>query len=101
MTDSLDDIVWEPSYTPNIGDGIDNRDELHRVLVYMDTLPDRDRHIVMMRIWDELSYDEISRITGVSVANSKKIVSRTLEKIAANVQHFTIIALLITHVFTR
>lgn len=60
---SLDDIVWEPSYTPDVSGQIDATDELRQVLSYMDTLPERDRNIVMMRIWDELSYDEISHIT--------------------------------------
>jgi DNA-directed RNA polymerase specialized sigma24 family protein len=67
----------------------------------MDTLSLRDKNIVMMRIWDDMSYEDISRITGESVANSKKIVSRTLEKIAANVSVSAFILLILPHVFTK
>jgi DNA-directed RNA polymerase specialized sigma24 family protein len=67
----------------------------------MDTLSLRDRNIVMMRIWDDMSYEDISRITGESVANSKKIVSRTLEKIAANVSVSAFILLILPHVLTK
>jgi DNA-directed RNA polymerase specialized sigma24 family protein len=67
----------------------------------MDTLSLRDKNIVMMRIWDDMSYEDISRITGESVANSKKIVSRTLEKIAANVSVSAFILLILPHVLTK
>jgi DNA-directed RNA polymerase specialized sigma24 family protein len=38
----------------------------------------------VMRLWDDLSYKEISQITNESVDNCKKIVSRTLSKIPNN-----------------
>lgn len=100
-TDSLDDITWEPWYTPDVDADIDTHDTLTRVLGYMDTLTSRDKDIVMMRIWDDLSYAQISDITWVSVANSKQIVSRTLQKIAANVQSFCLLSLFLSHVITR
>ena len=51
-----------------------------------------------MRIWDELSYAEISEITGESVSNAKKIVSRTMTKIAANVTYIFIFSFLLSYV---
>jgi DNA-directed RNA polymerase specialized sigma24 family protein len=62
-TTSFDELVWEPSYTTDMDASIDDRDTLTRVLSYMTTLRARDRQIVMMRIWDDLSYDEIASIT--------------------------------------
>jgi RNA polymerase sigma-70 factor, ECF subfamily len=100
-TSSLDEIVWEPSYTTDMDADIDDRDTLRRVLDYMTTLSERDRQIVMMRIWDDLSYDEISHITGESVSNSKKIVSRTLQKISANVSVLSLIIFLSLHALTK
>jgi RNA polymerase sigma-70 factor (ECF subfamily) len=98
----LDDIEWEPSYTVDLDADIDNRDTLHKVLDYMDTnLSERDKNIIIMRIWDDMSYEDISRITGESVSNSKKIVSRTLEKISANVSAFCLLALVLQHVITK
>jgi DNA-directed RNA polymerase specialized sigma24 family protein len=49
-----------------------------------------------MRIWDELSYEEIAAITGESVANAKQIVSRSLTKIAANVSYLFIFSVLLS-----
>lgn len=81
---------------------IDDRDKLREVLNYINTaLSERDKNIVMMRIWDDMSYEDISRITGESVSNSKKIVSRTLQKISANVTNFCLLALVLQHVITK
>ncbi|MFZ2256387.1 MAG: sigma factor-like helix-turn-helix DNA-binding protein [Patescibacteria group bacterium] len=81
---------------------IDDRDKLREVLNYINTaLSERDKNIVMMRIWDDMSYEDISRITGESVSNSKKIVSRTLQKISANVSAFCLLALVLQHVITK
>ena len=67
----------------------------------MDTIPERDRMILTLRIWDDLSYDEISQITGESLSNAKKIVSRTLEKIAANVSEILIFSILLQYVIQK
>lgn len=99
---SLDDVEWEPSYTTDMDGDIDNRDKLRAVLDYINTnLSERDKNIIMMRIWDDMSYEEISKITGESVSNSKKIVSRVLEKISANVSAFCLLALVLQHVITK
>lgn len=80
-------MIHEPGYETDISRDIDSRDTLAQVLEYMEQLSPREKSILTLRIWDELSYEEIAEITGESVANSKKIVSRTLEKIAANVSY--------------
>jgi RNA polymerase sigma-70 factor (ECF subfamily) len=99
---SLDEIEWEPSYNEDIDTTIDNRNKLREVLDYINTnLSERDKNIIMMRIWDDMSYEDISRITGESVSNSKKIVSRALQKISANVSAFCLLALVLQHVITK
>ncbi|MBP6981709.1 sigma-70 family RNA polymerase sigma factor [Candidatus Gracilibacteria bacterium] len=97
----FEDLTWEPSYTEEKQKDIDTKDTLEAVLSYMNTFKERDRLILTMRIWEEMSYEEISQITGESVSNAKKIVSRSLEKISANVQHFSIISFLVSYVFVR
>ena len=99
---SLDALVWEPSYTVDVDSDIDNHDKIRAVLDYMDEhLSERDKHIVMMRIWDDMSYAEIAAITWESVSNSKKIVSRTLQKISANVSQFVFFAYFVSYVLIR
>lgn len=74
-------------------------DVLTEVMNYMETLPERDRAIITLRIWEDLSYEEIAKITGESISNAKKIISRNLEKISANITYCLIFSLLITYVF--
>ena len=64
---------------------IDDHMSLEKILVYLDTLPKEQKDIMIMRIWDDLSYKEISAITGKSVDASKKMVSRIMAQIVANV----------------
>lgn len=96
----FDDITWEPSYSDD-KNHIDKKDTLESVLTYMSTFKERDRVILTMRIWDEMSYEEIAKITGESPSNIKQIISRSLKKISANVSQFSISAFLISHVFFR
>jgi DNA-directed RNA polymerase specialized sigma24 family protein len=42
----------------------------------------------MLRIWEDLSYREIAEITGKSVSNCKKIVSRVLLLVSAQFVFF-------------
>jgi DNA-directed RNA polymerase specialized sigma24 family protein len=65
----------------------------------MKTLSEKERNILTMRIWDDLSYAEISLITGDSEANIRKITSRTLAKIASNVSALSLIIFLLSHVY--
>lgn len=65
---------------------------------FLGTLSEKERTILTMRIWDDLSYAEISEITGESVANAKKIVSRTMAKIAANITYIFIFSLFLSYV---
>ncbi|MDP2090354.1 MAG: sigma-70 family RNA polymerase sigma factor [Candidatus Gracilibacteria bacterium] len=80
----LDDII-EKGIENNIGDEIDNKAKLKEVLDYLKGLEQSHREILIMRIWENLSYAEISEITGKTQDNCKKIVSRTLVKVNSNV----------------
>jgi len=64
---------------------IDATNSIQEVLKYLDTLPRRQKDIVLMAVWDELSYKEIANICGITEANCRQIVSRTLRQIEANV----------------
>jgi len=51
---------------------------IEKVKKYINKLNKEQRDIIIMRIWDGLSYDEIAKIIGKSEANCKVIVSRSL-----------------------
>ncbi|NDK10162.1 RNA polymerase sigma factor [Candidatus Gracilibacteria bacterium] len=80
----LDDIA-EMGISENIGSQIDNKDTLAKVLVFLKNLKPIEEEIVILKVWDELSYKEIAEITGKKEDNCKQIYKRTLEKIQANV----------------
>lgn len=64
---------------------IDGNMTLENVLGYLETIPEEQKNILIMRIWDDLSYKEIAEITGKNVDACKKIVSRIMAQISANV----------------
>ncbi|MDD2907758.1 MAG: RNA polymerase sigma factor [Candidatus Gracilibacteria bacterium] len=74
----------EMSVNSDFAQDLDNKDKLKEVFGYLKTIKKEHRDILIYRIWDDLSYKEISEITGLSVDNCKKIVSRTLKVISAN-----------------
>lgn len=98
---SLDEIVFEPSYDDQGLDNIDNKTKLEEVMKFMDTLSERERIILTYRIWDDMSYAEISEITWESVDNCKKIVSRTLEKIGSNITPLTLLTIILSYGINR
>ena len=71
--------------SPGYGEKMDDTMTLEGVLTYLDTLPKEQKNIIIMRVWDDLSYKEIAEITGKSVDACKKMVSRIMAQIAANV----------------
>jgi len=77
--------VIEPGFTTDFGKHIDDVTTLKKVSQYVWELSDKEKEIVFLRVWDDLSYKEISEILGVSVDNCKQIYSRSVKKIQANI----------------
>ena len=77
--------IAEIGFHENIAECIDNRDRLKQVEMFLETLKPIEREIVILRVWDDLSYKEISEITGKTQDNCKQIYKRSLDKIQANV----------------
>lgn len=64
---------------------IDDKEKIKKVLKYLDKLKTEHKEIIIMRIWDDLSYKEISKITWVSVDNCKQIFCRNIKKLDPNI----------------
>lgn len=64
----------------NVSGEAEVRDRLEQVKSYLDTLSEEQRDIVVMRLWDELSYAEIAGLTGKTEGNCKVIFSRVMQK---------------------
>ncbi len=60
---------------------LDGIEEAKKVKGYLASLSPIERDIVIMRIWQELSYKEIAEIVGKTEASCKMIYSRSLKKL--------------------
>jgi RNA polymerase sigma-70 factor (ECF subfamily) len=59
----------------------EGRSDLEAVLLAMRGLPEDDRAAILMRATDQMSYEEIGRILGLSVSNAKVRVHRARLKL--------------------
>ncbi|MBU8922208.1 MAG: RNA polymerase sigma factor [Bacteroidales bacterium] len=75
----LEDTHIDSSPGPDIV--TESRMELQRVLRVIGTLPEKERTAFIMRVGHELSYDEISRVLGISLSSAKVKVHRARKKL--------------------
>lgn len=85
------DEIAEIGFHHNMADYIDNKQRLENVEAFLETLKPLEREIVILRVWDDLSYKEIAEITGKTQDNCKQIYKRSLEKIQANIIMFLLL----------
>lgn len=89
------DSIYDIGISQNFAEQIDDSDTLKKVLNYLDTLKQIEKEIVILRVWDDLSYADIATICDKKEDNCKKIFSRALEKIQANITLIFVIFLLL------
>jgi len=73
--------TWEIASGEHLEKQFDARQTLREVREYLNTLPRETRDIVLLRVWDGLSYAEISRIVGKSESACKMSMMRTVQKL--------------------
>jgi RNA polymerase sigma-70 factor, ECF subfamily len=88
QSDDLEVATETIGAVPDYASSIDASEQLARALQYLENLGPPKKEVILMAIWDDLPYKEIALITGLSLANIKKIVSRTLPDIAAHISAF-------------
>jgi len=79
--EELDEAMPDPRTTPD--EVAANRDEFQRTLAAVQTLPEIDRTVLLLRAEEGLSYEDIAAVTGLSVAAAKVRVFRARAKLAA------------------
>lgn len=89
------DAIIEPWISLDFAAEIDNSDKLAQVVEYLWQLKAIEREIVILRIWDDLSYKCIAKLLDKKEDNCKKIFSRALKKIQGNI----VMMLLILFIF--
>lgn len=97
-TESIDEdfeVAGEDDATRMLQQGM-AKEQAHKMLA---TLDDEKRDILIMRIWDGLSYKDIAEITGKTETNCKVIVSRTLAGLRDTFPVAALIALILFPTF--
>ena len=85
------DDAWDLGSNEDILKDVENKIILKKVQDYISKLPLSQRDIIIMRIWQGLSYDEISEIVGKSEANCKMIFSRAINKLRSSIPEATLV----------
>ncbi len=75
--DSADDIVIS---TPPVSDG--PSDEAEKAVTALRKLTIREQQLVILKVYEEKSYKEISEITGLTVTNIGYILHNAMKKLA-------------------
>jgi RNA polymerase sigma-70 factor (ECF subfamily) len=88
------DDAWDLSSPNDLEDDIDAKNKLKEVKKYIENLKGEQRDILMLRIWQELSYKEIAAIVGKSEAGCKMAVSRGLNKLRKQMPTYLFLLLL-------
>lgn len=78
----MDDITnaFDLSSKDDIERDVDTLLKIEKIKEYLQTLPSEHKDLVIMRVWDQLSYKEISEILGKSEASLKVSFSRIMAK---------------------
>ncbi len=73
-----------PDFTPpNRGDGFGISEKAEQAADALNTLAVRERQLVVLKVYEEKSYKEISEITGLTVSNVGYILHHAMRKLAA------------------
>ena len=90
---NIDDF-WSLVSKDNVEKEVGAKKELDEVKKHITKLGQEQREIVIMRIWDELSYKEISQVLGKSEAACKMIFSRAINSVRAELLPLLLIILI-------
>lgn len=93
--------VWDLQSSDNLEQELDMKEKLEQVKGYLQTLPARQREIVIMRVWDGLSHKEIAEILEISEANSKMIFSRVLTELTQKIPQVLIYMLILKNIWNN
>jgi RNA polymerase sigma-70 factor (ECF subfamily) len=75
--DSQDDVQMDfPSQDPSPSQDLQSKETAHYIRSAIQALPNNQREALVLREYEDLSYEEISKIIGCSLANVKVLIYR-------------------------
>jgi RNA polymerase sigma-70 factor (ECF subfamily) len=75
------DDAWDISSKDDTALDTENKEKIEKLKIHLKKLTSDQRDVMILRVWNDMSYKEISEIVGKSEANCKMIFSRATEKI--------------------
>jgi RNA polymerase sigma factor (sigma-70 family) len=87
--------VWDLSSSEDIEHGTHSKVAFEKLQAALHTLDKDKRDIVMLRLWEGLSYAEIAAVTGKSEGNCKVIFCRTIDTLRTQLPALTYLLLLL------
>lgn len=88
--------VWDLSSNEDVAGKVDDRMTHAKLRDALQTLPADKREIVLLRLWEGLSYREIAAIVGKSENNCKVIFSRTVAELRTTLPKSLLLLLLLS-----
>lgn len=76
--------AWDLESKEDVFKTVAEKIELEKVKGYLKTLTGEQREIVLLRIWEQMSYAEIADIMNKSEASCKMMFSRTMKTLREN-----------------
>lgn len=76
----------------------DTKEQLNQVKAYLAKLSDDERQVVLLRVWDELSYAEIAETMGRTEGSAKMLFSRTVKKMKQDLPFAVVMLFLINRI---
>lgn len=73
--------AWDLAEENTVEDDIDMRQKIENIKKYLKELSGDQRDIIIMRLWQELSYQEIAGMLGKSEASCKMSYARGIKKL--------------------
>lgn len=77
--------VWDLTKDNNFEQEFDDKTKIKEISQYLKGLKPRQREIIIMRVWQEMSYQEIAEILNKSEASCKMMYSRAIHKLRQDV----------------
>lgn len=89
------DDVWDLASTEDIAKNFESKEESAQLLKYLKELNSKQREIVILRVFQDLSYREIANITNRSESACKMDFSRALKKLKEKIPLETLVLILL------
>lgn len=97
-TDAPLDEALEIGASIDMAGAADAKERLGQVKAYLAKLSADERQVVLLRVWDELSYAEIAETMGRTEGSAKMLFSRTVQKMRRDLPFAAVMLFLINRI---